>query len=574
MSDSWADTEIRFDGDSWGEAGTNLYGCLKQLYLLKKQNRHLKVLLSIGGWTYSSNFATAASTASYRTNFASSTVSLVKNFGLDGIDVDWEYPADDTQATNFVLLLQAVREALDAYGKSLDPPYHFTLTVACPAGPTNYQRLHLAEMDQYLDFWNLMAYDYAGSWNTVTGNQANLFSPTNCSTCTTFDTETGIKYYISKGIAPSKITLGMPLYGRSFKDTEGLGMPFIGVGRGDWEPGVYDLKNLPPTGVAEFYDNITGSSYSFDPTTRELVSYDNVAVAEQKAAWIKSTGLGGAMWWESSGDGPGNLSSIQTVVRILGDGDDSALDSIPNELSYPNTTFDNLRSGMQGHELEIYLLAPTADTSTFQGKTSLSAFVASAPCDTQSPSTSTITTTSTSTATNVYIVTCSSPISSSSTYLTPSSFSTHSVPFSFSSSATTTSSFSSSSTLTRSIIYSSSPLTTIASSSSIGSSNYGCATGGICKTYSCVSCMGGKCFCGLDSDGNPTCFRDEECNKTCSTNDDCDSGKGCIMNSCCGSGGYCISLAIEPASCNNGGGKKCDHGGGFGVYQGSGSCSE
>jgi hypothetical protein len=413
----------------------------------------------------------------------------------------------------------------------------------------------------------------------VTGNQANLFSPTNCSTCTTFDTKTGIKYYISKGIAPSKITLGMPLYGRSFNNTEGLEMPFIRVGRGDWEPGVYDLKNLPLTGAAEFYENITGSSYSYDPTTRELVSYDTVAAAEQKAAWIKSTGLGGAMWWESSSDGPGNLSLIQTVVRILGDGDDSALDSTQNELSYPNTTFDNLRSGMQGHELEISLLAPTADTSTFQGKTSLSAFVASAPCDTQSPSTSTITTTSTSATTTVYNVTCSSSSSTHSTLpsSTPSSSSssTQSVLFSFSSlSAITTSSFSSSSKPTTSVIYSSSPPATVASSSSIGSSNYGCATGGICKTYSCVSCMGGKCFCGLDSDGNPTCFRDEKCNKICSTNDDCDSGTGCIMNSCCGSGGYCITLAIDPASCNNGGGKKRDHGGWFGVYQGSGSCSE
>ncbi|RFU28382.1 hypothetical protein B7463_g7947, partial [Scytalidium lignicola] len=341
LTDSWADEQIHWEGDSWNDVGTNLYGCLKQLNILKKQNRSLKILLSIGGWTYSSNFAAPASTVAGRAKFAESAVSLIKNYGFDGIDIDWEYPKSSSEAQDFVNLLRTCREAMDAYSSTLSSRPHFELTVACPAGPSNYQIMDLRGMDAYIDFWNLMAYDFAGSWDQVTGHQANIKASQSNPKATAFSAETAVKYYIQQGVHPSKIVLGMPLYGRAFENTEGLGKPYSGVGQGSWEGGVYDYKALPLPGATEYYDEEAVATYSYDPAKKMLVTYDTVEMGRKKTEWIKNARLGGAMWWESSADKVGEGSLISAVAQSLG-----TLENSPNCLEYPETKFDNLKNGI------------------------------------------------------------------------------------------------------------------------------------------------------------------------------------------------------------------------------------
>lgn len=296
------------------------------------------MLLSIGGATYSTNFASPVSTDSGRALFASSAISLVQNFGFDGLDINWEYPQDDSQAGNLTSLLRGVKEGLEQYGGSLDTKYHFELTFASPAGPTNYNNLQLSEMDQYLDFWNLMAYDYTGPWSEVTGHQANIFPAGNDST--PFNTRTAVEYFVSEGIAADKIVLGMPVYGRSFTQTMGLGQIFGGTGQGTWEKGIYDFKSLPLDGAEEIYDEAVEASYSWDIGKQEVISYDNIAVAQQKASWIQEIGLGGAMWWESSADKSGSESLVENVVKVFGD----CIQQSANNLDYPDSPYTNIRN--------------------------------------------------------------------------------------------------------------------------------------------------------------------------------------------------------------------------------------
>jgi hypothetical protein len=509
-----------------------------------------------------------------------------------------------------------------------------------------------------------MAYDYAGNWSTVTGNQANLFSSANNSASTPFDTQTGIDYYISKGVPANKIVLGMPIYGRSFNATSGLGMPFGGVGQGSWEAGVYDFKSLPLSGATEFYDKTTGSSYSYDAVKGELISYDTVAVAKQKALWIKQLGLGGAMWWESSADKPGDLSLIQNVVQILGE-DGSAPENTWNELSYPDSTYDNLRAGMPDLNSALFSspsscsggahLSPSTSGLIATNSSSSTSLSTSSPCtktSSLSPSVSqlstttiTITSTSTSTVTRCITTTSASPSSisqsnssgslpvlkstgssskspsatfeasvfnssmsktsestesakwntSTSDYVSPTPKMPTSISLSLAKNTTTASSQIKNSTSTLSlkaislslatntttalpqptsqisnststssstaIITSSKSVTSYltplpesfislsSASKTTTSTSAGpvCTSGGTCRTYNCVAYPGGGCFCGISSSGEPTCFQDGPCHTKCSTIHDCGPGEGCVVDSCCGPAGYCISIAKDPS---------------------------
>ena len=202
------------------------------------------------------------------------------------------------------------------------------LTVACPAGEKclhrndmksdelgaqNYEKLCLRDMDKYLDFWNLMAYDYSGSWDTVAGHQSNVHHSHKNPQSTPFSTSAAVLAYKAAGIHPSKIVIGLPLYGRAFTNTAGLGQPFQGVGEGSWESGVWDAKALPKAGAEECWDEDAKASYSYDKAARTLVSYDSKRAAGWKADWIKQEHLGGAMWWETSGDSQGDASLITHV---------------------------------------------------------------------------------------------------------------------------------------------------------------------------------------------------------------------------------------------------------------------
>ncbi|KAF8678932.1 glycosyl hydrolase 18 family [Rhizoctonia solani] len=368
LTDLWADQQITYPGDDNTAPGNNLYGNLKQLYLLKQKKRSLKTILSFGGWTYSQaghfNFATNATS---RATFVKTAIQLLEDNGFDGLDIDWEYPAAGEQADAFVALLKETRAGLDAHAKSKGDTVPYQLNAAVPAGAQNYQNLKVKDMDKYLNYWTLMGYDYSGSWSSVSDYQANVYGGAISGVSTSASTE----WYLKNGASRNKFAIGMPIYGRGFENTDGIFKPFNGTGPGTWEAGVYDYKALPFPNATVYNDMKNISSYSYDPIKKELISYDTPVVAAAKAKWVSKQGLAGAMFWELSADKNGTDSLVWTVAKTM-----AKLDNTQNHLNYPGSQFDNVKAGMKtvskrGHKVKAKSPHTLASLTNFSNRGSL-----------------------------------------------------------------------------------------------------------------------------------------------------------------------------------------------------------
>lgn len=349
MTDEWADLQLPYPGDNVTSPGNNVYGNIKQMFLLKKKNRSLKTLLSIGGWSYREHFAPMLASETLRQNFADSAAGLVANLGFDGIDIDYEYVDGKAQAAQMVDLLKRLRSGLDALGHAINATAPFIISYASPAGKDHYTQLALPEMTPFLDFYTFMAVDYMGpGFSNHSGYLSNLFPDSLNKDATDFDTCSGIEYYLKTGQIPSqKIVMENPLYGRAFNGTEGIGKTFTdGGSQGSLgQAGLWFYKDLPVPGMdAKVVTNpAVGGSYSYDAKNKYLVSYDTPEIARLKALYVRGMQLGGMAWWDVSMDRDDDASLIHGTVSAFGG--NGGLEKRLNNLNYPTSRYTNLKAG-------------------------------------------------------------------------------------------------------------------------------------------------------------------------------------------------------------------------------------
>ena len=193
-----ADISVDGVGDTFNQP---IVGSLNQLKKLKAKHPNLKIVVSIGGWTYSKFFSDAAATDASRKKLVSSCIDMfIKGnlpaqggFGgpgtaagiFDGVDIDWEYPGGDghvgnhssaADKQNFTLLLHEFRSQLDAFGAA-NGGKKMWLTAAVPAGQDKLKNVETDKVGQYLDYANVMTYDMHGAWEATgpTNHQSPLF---------------------------------------------------------------------------------------------------------------------------------------------------------------------------------------------------------------------------------------------------------------------------------------------------------------------------------------------------------------------------------------------------------------
>ena len=166
----------------------------------------------------------------------------------------------------------------------------------------------------YVDFINLMGYDFSGPWTETTGHQAQLYSPMQPhNEAATISCDSAVRYMSSRGVPLRKILLGIPAYGRSFLGAGGIGQLYRGHAG---EEGAFEYRELPRPGAQEFVDVQVGAAFSVGEDGG-FVSYDNHQTVRMKAEYVRRAGLGGLFYWAGTGDLPGPRSLVENGYNGL-----------------------------------------------------------------------------------------------------------------------------------------------------------------------------------------------------------------------------------------------------------------
>jgi chitinase len=280
---------------------------ITQLNALKKSNPNLKTIISVGGWDWSGRFSDVARTSTSRSTFADSCVSFLVKYGFDGIDIDWEYPVSGGLLTNtrrpedkknFTLLLETLRSKLDARGKK--DGKHYILTFAGAAGSWYTKNTELSTLSEYVDYANIMTYDFHGIWEQYTNFNAPLYHSNLVPTDESVDS--GINAWITAGFPKNKMVMGVPFYGYIYKAVadanDGLYQTYSGGASINYNNIVANYLNN--SAYKRFYDSDAMVPWLFNGFT--FITYENQQSIAEKAKYAKNKGLSGVMIWELSQD--------------------------------------------------------------------------------------------------------------------------------------------------------------------------------------------------------------------------------------------------------------------------------
>ncbi|MFN8619955.1 MAG: glycoside hydrolase family 18 protein [Chloroflexota bacterium] len=378
LGDPWSDVQApvaavdSVDGkaDRATDPAPRLFGFLGQLRKLKAAHPGLRIIASIGGWSWSDFFSDIARTPASRAAFARSCIDLLIRGNVpngegvggrgaaaglfDGLDIDWEYPvccgepgnheraADRANAT---LLLRELRRQLDAIGARRGR--HYSLTIAIPGGGGAAKHYELAKVAGVVDWINLMSYDLHGSWDPTTDFGSPFHSdPVDPAGSAGASVRGSVADLRRHGVPAERIVVGVPFYGRQHirvaTEGDGLYQPYddTGLSEGPWpdtltptwrdlvEAGVVTVPSdgSDPHGANGFtrhWSDAAGEPWLWTSaasragtTTTAWIGYTDPAAIAERVAFVRDRGLRGLMVWEVSQDDlAGTLGTALGAVR-------------------------------------------------------------------------------------------------------------------------------------------------------------------------------------------------------------------------------------------------------------------
>ncbi|GKU77950.1 hypothetical protein L3i20_v223470 [Paenibacillus sp. L3-i20] len=276
---------------------------------LKANNPNTKMVLAVGG--YGVDGFSDASLDGNRYLFTQSIIDVVKELDLDGIDIDWEFPAFDGWGTvkaspkdtvNFTNLMKELRERLNQLPHKDGKKY--ILTFAAGTQDWYFKNVELQKVEKYVDFINIMSYDLTGRWSETTGFNANLYMDEHNKSLLSVDSI--VAEYLKLGIGSKKLLLGVPAYSYGWTGVkskgDGLfekGKP-IDIDKTDLSYKTIEKEYLDKNGFKRYFDEKAKAAYLYNGDT--FISYEDTEALEAKVKYIKEKDLAGAMVWEYAQD--------------------------------------------------------------------------------------------------------------------------------------------------------------------------------------------------------------------------------------------------------------------------------
>lgn len=295
----------------------------RNLNLLKRRNPDLKILISIGGWSWSENFSNAVLTDTSRIAFAKSAIDIVRKYDLDGVDIDWEFPGmpgeegniyrpEDKQ--NFTLMFQEFSRQIKIAEQEIDR--RLLLTTAVGAGSSFVANTEMDKVQQYVDYINLMTYDFGS--DSLARFHTNLYPSGKFTNERSI--ERTVTEYTAAGVPASKLVVGIAFYAHVYNMTssEGKGFGERVVSRATGQKSGYTfIKDslVNNSGYRRYWNKKARAPYLFNKINKQFVTYDDEKSVAAKCEFAKKHQLAGVMFWEYFSDPKGYL--LNAIDRTL-----------------------------------------------------------------------------------------------------------------------------------------------------------------------------------------------------------------------------------------------------------------